>query len=198
MHSLANRWQMIFLWEARMGFTRERVGNDGQPRYVAMYRDLKGRQRSAGTFASRRQADKAWQRAEVRMELGRTGDPRLGRQTFRQYAEKTWLPNHEVEVTTRQNYTYVLYKHLMPEFGTMRMMDIMPMHVREWVTGQKNLGLSPATIAGNKVILSAIFTTALNDQVTVLHPCKGDPAGAGQAADHHHARAIRRAVRGDA
>jgi len=30
-----------------------------------------------------------------------------------------------------------------------------------------------AVIAENKVILSAIFTTALNDQVTFLHPCKG-------------------------
>jgi hypothetical protein len=28
---------------------------------------------------------------------------------------------------------------------------------------QKNLGLNPATIAGNKVIFSAIFTTARND-----------------------------------
>jgi integrase len=61
----------------------------------------------------------------------------------------------------------------MPEFGPMRMIDIMPVHVREWVTGQKAQGVSPATMAKNKVILSAIFTTALNDQVTVLHPCKG-------------------------
>jgi integrase len=164
---------MICLREALVGFTRERAGKDGTVRYIAVYRDFKGRQRSAGTYSSERQADKAWQRAEIRMELGRTGDPGLGRQTFRKYVEETWLPNHEMEVTTRQGYTYVLYKHLMPEFGTMRMMDILPMHVREWVTGQKNLGLSPATIAGNKVILSAIFTTALNDQVTVLHPCKG-------------------------
>jgi integrase len=156
-----------------MGFSRERIGKDGTPRYAAMHRDLKGRQRSAGTFASERQADKAWQRAEVKQELGRTGDPRLGRQTFRQYAEETWLPNHEMEASTRQSYTYVLHRHLMPDFGPMRMIDIMPMHVREWVTGQKALGLSPATIASNKVILSAIFTTALNDQVTVLHPCKG-------------------------
>jgi hypothetical protein len=158
---------MIFLTGALVGFSRERLGKDGKTRYAAMYRDLKGRQRSAGTYASRRLADKAWQRAEVRMELGRTGDPGLGRQTFRQYAEETWLPNHEVEATTRQSYTFVLYKHLIPAFGTMRMIDILPGHVREWVTGQKALGLSPATIAGNKVILSAIFTTALNDQVTV-------------------------------
>jgi integrase len=156
-----------------VGFSRERGGKDGKPRFVALYRDLKGRQRSAGTYASRRQADRAWQHAEARLELGRVGDPAKSRQTFRQYVEETWLPNHEVEATTRAGYTCVLYRHLMPDFGPMRMIDIMPVHVREWVTGQKARGVSPATIAKNKVILSAIFTTALNDQMTVLHPCKG-------------------------
>jgi hypothetical protein len=53
------------------------------------------------------------------------------------------------------------------------MMDILRMHVREWVIGQEAHKVNPATIAKNKVILSAIFTTALNDQITVLHPCKG-------------------------
>jgi hypothetical protein len=41
------------------------------------------------------------------------------------------------------------------------------------VTRLKTAKMSPANIAANKVILSAIFTTALNDQVTFLHPCKG-------------------------
>ena len=92
-----------------------------------------------------------------------------------------------------QGYTYVLYRHLMPDFGSMRMIDIMPVHVREWVTGLKAQGVSPATIAKNKVILSAIFTTALNDQVTLLHPCKGvkTPPVPAQAAHDHHARAVR-------
>ena len=78
-----------------------------------------------------------------------------------------------MEPTTRQRYTYCLYKHIMPEFGPMRMIDVLPEHVREWVTAQKVRGVSPAMIAENKVILSAIFTTTLNDQVTFLHPCKG-------------------------
>ena len=156
-----------------MGFSRERPGQDGQPRYAALYRDLKGRQRSAGTFAAERQADKAWQRAEASIGLGRIADPRRGRQTFQRYVEDTWLPNHEMEATTRQKYTYSLYRHIIPEFGPMRMVDIMPEHVREWVTGLKAAKVSPATIAANKVILSAVFTTALNDQVTFLHPCKG-------------------------
>ena len=67
-----------------------------------------GRQRSAGTFSKQRQADRAWQRAEGKVAQGHLGDPSRGRRTFRDYVEQTWLPNHEIEASTRQSYTYVL------------------------------------------------------------------------------------------
>jgi hypothetical protein len=44
---------------------------------------------------------------------------------------------------------------------------------REWVAGLKAGGVKPPTIRSCFVVLSAVFTTALNDQVTFLHPCKG-------------------------
>jgi hypothetical protein len=156
-----------------MGFTRERVAGDGKVRYTAVYRDLKRRVRSAGTFTQRREADRAWQRAEARVAQGYLGDPARGRQTFRDYVEKTWLPNHEIEASTRQSYTYILRCRILPEFGSMRMIDILPEHVREWVAEMKRGGVSAQTIRYAMVVLSAIFTTALNDQVTSLHPCKG-------------------------
>ena len=163
----------MIIREVAVGFSRERPGKDGKVRHAALYRDVKGRQRSAGTFATERQADKAWQRAEAAIGLGRVADPRRGRQTFQSYVVGTWLPSHEMEATTRQKYTYTLHRHILPEFGPMRMVDIMPEHVREWVTALKARGVGPATITANKMILSAIFTTALNDQLTFLHPCKG-------------------------
>jgi len=156
-----------------MGSVRERVDRDGKLRFVALYRDLRGRQRSAGTFPTAKQADKAWQRAEALVESGRLGDLRRGRQTFAHYVHQTWLPAHQIEDSTRERYTYMIRKHLIPEFGAMRMIDILPEHVRDWIAAQKASGLSAATIAGNKTILSAIFTTALNDQVVFLHPCAG-------------------------
>lgn len=61
----------------------------------------------------------------------------------------------------------------MPWFGSMRMIEILPTHVREWITHLVEGGVTPATIRNLRAILSAIFTTALNDQVTFLHPCKG-------------------------
>ena len=156
----------MILLEGCGGVHARAAGHGREVRYAALYRDLKGRQRSAGTFATERQAERAWQRAEAVIGLGRVADPRRGRQTFRRYVEDSWLPNHEMEATTRQKYTYSLYRHIMPEFGPMRMIDIMPEHVRQWVTGLKAAEVGAATIAANKVILSAIFITALNDQVT--------------------------------
>ena len=55
----------------------------------------------------------------------------------------------------------------------MRIGDILPIHVREWVTELVAAGVSPATIRHQKIILSAVFTTALNDFVISLHPCRG-------------------------
>lgn len=57
-----------------MGFSRERPGKDGKVRYAALYRDVKGRQRSAGTFVTQRRADRAWQRAEASISLLRVRD----------------------------------------------------------------------------------------------------------------------------
>ncbi|NED58934.1 site-specific integrase, partial [Micromonospora aurantiaca] len=53
------------------------------------------------------------------------------------------------------------------------MIDILPVDVREWVTHLQNEGVNPPTIRYCMTVLSAIFTTALNDLVIVLHPCKG-------------------------
>jgi integrase len=55
----------------------------------------------------------------------------------------------------------------------MRMSSILPVHVRQWVTALPAAGVSPATIRHNKIVLSAVFTTALNDFVIALHPCRG-------------------------
>lgn len=156
-----------------MGYSRKRVGRAGKARYTAYYVDLRGKERSAGTYGSEKQANKAWQREETRIAEGRGGDPARGRQTFLRYVENEWLPNHVMEPTTREGYTYSIYAHVMETFGPMRMREILPSHVREWVTKLKNSGVTPATIRLNKAILSAIFTSALIDEVTVLHPCRG-------------------------
>ncbi|WP_213452925.1 tyrosine-type recombinase/integrase [Rhizomonospora bruguierae] len=171
-----------------MGWLKERVTRDGKVRYTAVYLDIRGKEQSAGTFSNKKEANKSWQAAEAKVAEGRAGDPRRGRQTFERYVRETWLPNHVMELRTRENYTLYLERVIIPEFGPMRMREIVSTHVREWVTkfhkgnlelpqrqkGQRaKISNSPAVIEYCMVILSAIFTTALIDQVITVHPCKG-------------------------
>jgi len=155
-----------------VGYSKKRIGRDGKPRYTACYLDVRGASRSAGTFSNKKDADKAWQKAEAKLAEGRISDPRRGRQTFRRYVTEEWLPNHVIEATTRESYTYLIGKHILTWFSPMRMNEIMPSHVREWITDLKGKNVSAVTIQKLRFILSAIFTTAMDD-VTFLHPCKG-------------------------
>jgi integrase len=156
-----------------VGQSRKRIGGDGKARYTAYYDDVTGRRRSAGTFASRREADRAGQRAEADTAKGRHTDSGRSRQLFSRYVEDEWFPNHQIELTTRQNYRYVLDKHILPVFGGYKMIAILPADIRAWVVSLKDAGVKPATVKHCLAVLSAIFTTAFNDQITMLNPCAG-------------------------
>ncbi len=155
-----------------MGYSQKRKGRDGKPRYTAVYADVRGRRRSAGTFPNRRDAEDAWRRAEAKVGEGRAADPRRGRQSFKRYVEDEWFPNHRLEARARESYTYYLNRYIIPWFGPMRMIEILPSHVREWVSKLDREGVRPSSIRYSKTILSAIFTSALNEMI-FLHPCIG-------------------------
>ncbi|MFD0636427.1 tyrosine-type recombinase/integrase [Catenulispora yoronensis] len=156
-----------------MGWVKRRESTKGTIRYIACYRDIRGKTRSAGTYSTETQAERAWQKAENDLAAGRIGDPKRGRQRFEVYVTGTWFPNHGMELSTRQNYHYLISKHLMPQFGSMRMVDILPEHVREWLTAMQADKVPAQTRRHAKAVLDAIFTTAFNDQVTRLHAGRG-------------------------
>ncbi|WP_119730110.1 tyrosine-type recombinase/integrase [Thermomonospora amylolytica] len=157
-----------------MGYARKRISKDGKTRYTAVYVDHRGRTRSAGTFSSRRDADRAWQAKEAELRQGKVGDPSRGRMTLRTYALDKWLPHHRIEPKTREKYTGCLHKHILPELGAMRMIEIYPEHIRAWIAILQNRNVSPWVIQYCKgSVLNALFTTALNDRIIHIHPCRG-------------------------
>lgn len=156
-----------------MGWVRPHTSKKDRTTYTAYYRDLSGVACCAGTWLDEEKAEKAWQRAEADRDAGRIGDPKKGRTRFATYVRQTWLPHHVIEDSTRQTYVSQIDKHLVSWFGQMRMRDVLPIHVREWVTYLGTQGLKRKTVKNIFNTLSAIFTTAFNDKVTSLHPCKG-------------------------
>ena len=109
-----------------MGYSRKRIGRNGKPRYTAYYLDIRGQDRSAGTFSNRKDSDDAWKKAEAEVRAGKPGDPSRGRQTFAVYVPEKWLPHHQLEPGVRPNYAGHIRNHLLPFFGQMKMRDIMP------------------------------------------------------------------------
>jgi site-specific recombinase XerD len=154
-----------------MGHTRKRLDRDGNPRYTAYYNDHLGKKRSAGTYNTKKEANRAWHAAETKVSEGRSRHLVKGRQRFRDYVEQTFLPNHNVELTTMTNYIYALEAHILDCFGDMRMAEIYPDDIRAWITELKSKGLSNGTIAKQKTVLSAVFSSAFNDEVIVFNPC---------------------------
>src|ERR1035441_2812913 len=66
-----------------MGFSRKRIGRDGKPRYTAYYLDIRGQERSAGTFPNKKDANDAWKKAEGTVSGGKPGDPSRGQADLR-------------------------------------------------------------------------------------------------------------------
>lgn len=44
-----------------------------------------------------------------------------------------WLPNHVMELHTRQGYQQIIQKYLLEEFRSMRMNEILPDHIRDFL-----------------------------------------------------------------
>lgn len=157
-----------------MGWHERHVTAKGHERFKAYYRDLRGQKQYEGTYNTATDADKAWQRVEARIADGRIVDAKGGRVKFEKYVLETWFPNHVIEQSSADDYDYRIKRHLIPWFGKLSMNQIYPADVREWVTWMRNeKKIQPANLAKNMSPLSAIFTTALNDGIIFLHPCKG-------------------------
>ena len=153
-----------------MAWVMTRHGKRGT-RYTGAYRDPDGRTRSAGSFSTRRDAQRAAQREEQKVLAGAWHDGTLGEITFRGYVETEWLPNKQIEASTRAGYMAYLNKHFYPFFGSRQMNRISPSLVQDWATKAHQDGLSPRSVRKYHVLLSSIFVRAVKDRVLVYNPC---------------------------
>jgi integrase len=154
-----------------MAWVKVRITDAGEKRFIACYRDPEGRQRSAGTYSSRRAAERAGDREEANVGQGTWHDHSRGQVTFAEYVETVWLPSKHVETTTLAAYRSYLDKHFIPVFGRRPMGKILPSEVQRWVTTATENGLSAASVGKYHTMLSSVFERALVDRVVTFNPC---------------------------
>jgi integrase len=154
-----------------MAWIKTRTTDDGDTRFVACYRDPEGRQRSAGTYSSRRAAERAAHREEARVRDGAWHDHSRGQVTFAEYVETVWLPSKQVETSTLAAYRSYLDKHFIPTFGPRPMGKILPSEIQRWITTATEDGLSAASVRKYNTMLGSVFERAQRDQVVTFNPC---------------------------
>jgi integrase len=155
-----------------MGYAKRMILKGGKPRYYAIYLDPDGRERSAGAFDTKREANEAWKRAESHVRDDRWLDPKDARQTFRHYVEAQWWPNQKhLAISTRDGYWSKIQHHMLPGLGHRQMRSIRHSVLKGWVTALQNGSTSPANIGAIFRVLNVIMRDAVRDGVLAANPC---------------------------
>jgi integrase len=159
-------------------------------RYQARYTDPRtgAHIKAPNTFAGRNAAERWLGDRRRDIDAGLPPDRRPARLTFVAYSA-TWLGNRFVsgrplKTRTREHYTAILERHLLPTFGRKPLAAITPQDVREWHA--VTLTESPTMRAHAYSLLRTILNSAITDELIDSNPCR--IAGAGRAARVHRIR----------
>jgi integrase len=115
-------------------------------------------------------------------ELARRGrgdwvDPTAGRVTVGEYATR-WMSNRaDLRPRTRELYSWLLHKHLLPTFAGYPVNKLRPADVRAWHSELLEAGTGPVTVAKAYRLLRTILQTAVADGLISKNPCAIRAAG---------------------
>ena len=134
-----------------------------------------GKVHSAGTFKTRADALVHLSTIDADLHRGAWIDPKAGKTTLEEYAER-WLEQRtELAFRTRELYGYLLELHVFPSLGRTALVNLAPSTIRSWHASLSQI--HPSTAAKAYRLLSAILRTAVVDGLLVSSPCKVDGAG---------------------
>lgn len=158
------------------GTVRQRSSGRWQAVY---YHD--GKVHSAGTFKSKADALVHLSTIDADLHRGAWIDPKVGRTTLDEYAERWLEQRNELAFRTRELYGYLLDHHIFPSLGRSALVNLAPSAIRSWHA--RLAQIHPSTAAKAYRLLSAILRTAVVDGLLVSSPCKVHGAGVERPAE---------------
>jgi integrase len=158
-----------------MASVRERNGKRGKT-FMALYRDDSGRQKSAGSYGTRKEALKAGRLAEagvmpVKAETAYASKIR-GKATVAAYARE-WFSIHPMSPHTRYVYDAVLRVHILPALGGRVMAEVTTADIRAYFRRLEARQTSASLGKKIKTVLSSMFQTAAEDGVIPVNVVRG-------------------------
>jgi len=144
----------------------------GQGRWVARYTDPSGRER-AKSFERKVDAERFLTSVQHSMYSGTYVDPRAGRITFAEYAQR-WRDLQPHRPTTARTVERHLRVHVLPSLGPRPIGSLRTSDVQAWATGLcASNGLAPSTAHAVFENVRAVFRSAVTDRLITFSPCEG-------------------------
>jgi integrase len=147
-------------------------------KWRARYRDEAGKEH-ARHFDRKLDAQKWLDEVTASVVTGQYVDPKAGRLTFKEYAER-WRASQVHRPSSQAHVETMLRRHAYPTLGDRPLSSILPSDIQTWV---KRLGaaepasgrkaLAPATIGVVHSIVSGVMKAAVRDRRLVANPCEG-------------------------
>lgn len=136
-------------------------------RWRARYRDESGREHSRH-FAKRVDAQRWLDEITAAVVTGTYVDPRAGRETVQQYAER-WRETQDHRPGTAALYERVLRLHVYPVLGELPLRSVRHSHARAFVTSTSRR-LAPNTARQVHAITRTVFRSAVADKLIAETP----------------------------
>lgn len=141
-------------------------------RWQARYRGPDGKERSR-LFDRRIDAERWLTDQEGRKLKGEWIDPEAGRIRFHRWAEEWWGTTTHLRPSSKARSEGILRNNLLPRFGDVPLVGIIPTDVRAFVSDLDAAGLAPATVRKTYNVLRAIMEAAEESGLIGRSPCVG-------------------------
>ena len=142
-------------------------------RWEARWREPGTRKVKGKTFARKRDAEQFLARIEVAKATGAYVDPGLGRTTLAAWWERFSKTCTTIKPSTRDRYSGLMQKQVLPYLGTRRLGSITRLDVEAWLSQLVAEGTSPATAANAHRTLRLVLQGAVNGNIIAANPARG-------------------------
>jgi integrase len=120
-------------------------------------------------FRSKRAAANAADEAEAKVRVVGWRDPRAGRETFADFANR-WYSVQDLAPSTMQNYKRHIEEHLLPAFGEIALADITPANITSWVRRERAVPYAESSIKTWRATLHLILADAVEEGLRDSNP----------------------------
>lgn len=144
----------------------------GGKRYRVQYRTPDRRNTMKRGFKTKREAEQFLAITEVSKLRGDWVDVTKSRATIRELAEAWYEAQVQIKETTRSGYRYNLDRHVLPAWGTYRVIEVSHSAVQSWVSALgRSLGAS--TVRQIYLVLAGVLKFAVRDGRLSKSPADG-------------------------